>query len=59
MEELKLLLKNIANLVKIKSLITLLLISAMVHGFVVGTVPIEVFAGMAMAVITYYFTKAE
>ena len=59
MTELKLLLKNIANLFKVKTIITLMIVAVTCIGFSNGSVPVEVFVGMAMAVITYYFTKAE
>ena len=52
-------LSNIAELVKVKSLITLAMIGALVYGFVVGKVESELFAALAGSIITYYFTKAE
>jgi hypothetical protein len=50
---------NIANLLKVKSLITLAIIGGVTYGFVVGIVPSEAYCGFAGAVITYYFTKQE
>lgn len=59
MEELKLLLKNLANLVKLKTIVTLILIGVISWGFTKEMVAVEVYVPLVMAVITYYFTKKE
>ncbi len=53
------LVKNLANLLKVKTLITLAIIAALCWGFVTGNVTSEVFAAIAGSVVTYYFTKGE
>jgi hypothetical protein len=52
-------LTNLANLFKVKSIITLAIIGGVTYGFIVGTVPSEAYCGFAGSVITYYFTKQE
>jgi hypothetical protein len=59
MEELKLLLKNVANLAKVKSIMSLAMVFALIYGFVNQMISGEVFAGFVGAIITYFFTKAE
>jgi hypothetical protein len=59
MEELKLLLKNMANLVKVKSIMSLAMIFALIYGFVSGMISGEVFAGFVGAIITYFFTRKD
>jgi len=54
----ELLVKNLANLFKVKTIVTLMLTLALTIGFLSDTVPIEVFAPFVMAIITFYFTKA-
>jgi hypothetical protein len=56
---LKTLLKNLAELLKVKTLITLAIIVSLCWAFLRGEVPTELFAAVASSVITYYFTKAE
>ena len=53
------LLVNIAELFKVKSLITLTITSAITYGFIIGSVPVELYATYASSIITYYFTKKE
>lgn len=48
---------NIANLFKVKTLITLGIIGAMCYGFLKGLITSEMFAAIAGSVVTYYFTK--
>ena len=55
----KTLLKNLANLLKVKTLITLCIIASLCYAFLKGNVPTELFAAIASSVVTYYFTKAE
>lgn len=50
---------NIANLFKVKTIITIMVLSALTYGFVVGKVPVELYMGIVTAIVTYYFTKAE
>lgn len=50
---------NIAELLKVKSLITLTITAAITYGFVKGFVPVELYASYAGSIITYYFTKKE
>lgn len=53
------LLVNIAELFKVKSLITLTITFAITYGFIIGSVPVEMYATYAGSIITYYFTKKE
>lgn len=53
----KVILENIAKLFKVKSIITVLLISAITVEFLRGNVSSEVFVSLASSVVTYYFTK--
>ena len=53
------LLSNIADLVKVKSMITLTITAAITYGFVKGIVPVELYASYAGSIITYYFTKKD
>ncbi len=56
-KKMKTILENIAKLFKVKSIITLMLISAITFGFIRGDVTSEVFVSLASSVVTYYFTK--
>jgi len=58
-EALVLLVTNIANLIKVKTLVTLALIGALVYGFLMTFVPVEVFTAIVGSVITYYFVKKD
>lgn len=53
------LLVNIANLFKVKTIISFVVIVAMTMGFLAGLVPVEVYAPLATAVMTYFFTRKE
>lgn len=53
------LLANVANLLKVKTIITIMVIGALTVAFLNGLVPVELYASIATAIITYYFTKAE
>ena len=55
----KTLLKNLANLFKVKTLITFCIIASLCYAFLKGNIPSELFAAVASSVVTYYFTKAE
>ena len=50
-------LKRIAALMEVKSIITLSLITTACWGFYVGKVPVELFSTWVGAVITYFFVK--
>jgi uncharacterized membrane protein SpoIIM required for sporulation len=52
-------LNNIADLIKVKSMITLTITAAITYGFIKGTVPVELYSTYAGSIITYYFTKRE
>lgn len=51
--------ENIANLLKVKTIITIMVLGALTIAFLDGIVPVELYASIATAIITYYFTKAE
>ena len=53
------LLTNIANLFKVKTIISIVVIVAMTVGFLTGLVPVEVYAPLATAVMTYFFTRKD
>ena len=53
------LLKNIANLFKVKSILSLLVITTTFVLTFKGVVSVEAFMAIASAIITYYFTKNE
>ena len=53
------LIMNIANLLKVKTIITITVISFLTVGFMKGIVPSELYASIAMAIVTFYFTKKE
>lgn len=50
---------NLADLIKVKTLITLTIIAGVTYGFVVGLVQPEVYCTLAGSIITYYFTKKK
>jgi uncharacterized membrane protein YdjX (TVP38/TMEM64 family) len=49
--------ERITKLLEVKSIVTLTLTGAATYGFIVGTVPVELFATWFGAVITYFFAK--
>ena len=51
--------KNLANLIKVKTLITLTIIAGVTYGFIIGMVQSETYCAFAGSIITYYFTKRE
>lgn len=59
MKSLELLLTNLANLFKVKTLITLLILIAATVGFLRGMVAVELYMTMATMIVTFYFTKKE
>ena len=50
---------NIANLFKIKSILSLSVVFALTVMFMKGNVPIEVYAPLATMVMVYFFNKDE
>ena len=59
MKSLESLLTNLANLFKVKTLITLLILIAATIGFLRGMVAVELYMTMATMIVTFYFTKKE
>ena len=51
--------KNLANLLKVKTIITITVITASTVGFLKGLVPVELYMAMATSIVTYYFTKKD
>jgi hypothetical protein len=51
------LVNNLAELFKVKSMITLTITAAITYGFVKELVPVELYATYAGSIITYYFTR--
>lgn len=51
--------KNIAELFKVKTIITLMVTSAITYGFIKDLVPVELYATYVGSIITYYFTRKE
>ena len=47
------------ELLKVRTLVTLTVVGATVYGFLTDRVSAEVFVGITMAVITYYFRKGD
>lgn len=56
---LEVLLVNIANLLKVKTILSLAVIFTVCRLTFNGTVSVEAFMAIASAIITYYFTKKE
>jgi len=52
-------LKRLEKLFEVKSIVTLSLVFVACYGFVVGKVPVELFATWVGAVITYFFTRKQ
>lgn len=59
MESLKTLLTNIAELFKLKSVVTISLTACAMYLTVTDKMQTEAFIGIYASVITYYFTKKE
>lgn len=51
--------KELKNLLKVKSLMTLSVIFVFVYLSVIGKMSMELTSSVIMAVITYYFTKDD
>jgi hypothetical protein len=58
-ETMKTFTENLANLIKVKTLITLTIIAGVTYGFIVGMVQAETYSAFAGSIVTYYFTKKE
>lgn len=58
-EALTKLLNNVAELFKVKSIVTLTVTTAITVGFLNGKVPVELYATYVGSIITYYFTRKE
>lgn len=56
---LEILFTNIANLFKVKTILSLAVIFNVCRLTFVGVVSVEAFMAIASAIITYYFTKKE
>lgn len=52
-------LKNLAELIKVKTIMTLVIITGVTYGFIAGTVQPETYCAFAGSIITYYFTKKD
>ena len=50
---------NLANLIKVKTLITLTVVAVLAYGFIVGKIDSEKFMIVAIMVVTYYFNKKD
>ena len=50
---------NIAELLKVKSLISIIIIYAITYGFIKGMVAPEMYGAFAGSIITYYFTRKD
>ena len=49
--------KKIANLIDLKSIITILITGAFIYGFIVGVITTDQFMTIAVMIYTFYFTK--
>jgi hypothetical protein len=49
--------EKFAKLIDLKSIVTLVLVSAAVYGFVKGIITAELFATWVTAIVVFYFTK--
>lgn len=58
-EPIKNFLNNLSDLIKVKTIITLTVSTAITYGFLTGIVPVELYASYAGSIFTYYFTKKE
>ncbi len=56
-EAVNVLLKNLANLFKVKSIISIAVVITTCVLTCNGVIEVAIFMGMATAIITYYFTK--
>lgn len=49
--------QKLAKLIDLKSFVTLILISGLMYGFIVGKIPSEDYVEMVMLVMVFYFAK--
>jgi len=49
--------EKLTKLIDVKSIVTLLLIGVACYGFVVKTVPIELFGGWVSMILGFFFAK--
>jgi len=49
--------KQLSKLVELKSIMSIALVGATVYGFIADKIASDVFMGLVMAVVTYYFTR--
>ena len=57
MKALETILDNLANLLKVKSIISIAVVFTTCYLTCQGTIEVAIFMSMATAIITYYFTK--
>jgi len=55
----KKIIENFAELIKLKTIMSLVVVGVTSYGFVVDKVSAELYVAITMAVITYYFTRQE
>lgn len=49
--------QRVADLIDLKSIVTVAVIGGMIWGFVAGKIPAEAYIAVASTIITFYFTK--
>jgi uncharacterized membrane protein YdjX (TVP38/TMEM64 family) len=49
--------ERIMKLLEVKSIVTLMLTGASTYGFIVGTVPVELYASWVGGIIAYFFAR--
>lgn len=55
----KALIDNLANLLKVKTIISLTVIGATTAGFLTGLISGETYMALASAIVTYFFTRKD
>lgn len=51
--------ENFAKLINVKTVLSFTVVGALTSGFLQGSVPVEVYAPLATAIVTYFFTRKE
>lgn len=51
--------ERLCKLLEVKSIISLMVLAAMTVGFLKQFVPVEVYAPIAVSIITYFFTRKD
>ena len=51
--------ERIVKLLEVKSIVTLMLVSAATYGFIAKIVPVELFATWVGMILTYFFSKEK